>query len=348
MLKKPDITDDTIIEVLRNSFCIGISQVSFLPGGYITSAAYRLTAENDDSYFLKLQQGNFNEVAVAVPSFLHAHGIRQVLAPIETANHTLWTHKHGFDWILYPFFDGKTGFEVALSKAQWTALGQIMKAVHATILPAGLVERIPREDYSPKLRNRVKAFHQRVGKESYDDPIAADFAELWKTKCDEIRCMVDRAEQLADTLQKREIKPVLCHSDLHGRNILIRADGEMAIVDWDAPILAPKERDLMFIGGGVGGIWNNPEEVNWFYQGYGRTEVDLVALAYYRYERIVADIAECSDEIFGMRGSVEDRRKRLRLGEQFLPNNVVDIAHRSYKKLLERSPAETFLHSSST
>ena len=341
MLKKPDITDDTIIEVLHDSFGLSISQVSFLPWGYVTSAVYRLTAENDDSYFLKLQQGNFNEIAVAVPSFLHAHGIRQVLAPIETANHTLWTHQHGFDWILYPFFDGKTGFEVALSKAQWMALGQIMKAVHATTLPAELVERIPREDYSPKLRNMVKAFYQQVGEKRYDDPIAADFAELWKTKRDEIRCIVDRAEQLADTLQKREIRPVLCHSDLHGRNILIRADGEMAIVDWDAPILAPKERDLMFVGGGVGGIWNDPEEVNWFYQDYGRTEVDLVALAYYRYERIVADIAECSDQIFGMRGSVEDRRKRLRLGEQFLPNNVVDIAHRSYQKLLEGTSAES-------
>lgn len=340
MLKKPDIADDTIVEVLRNSFGIGISQVSFLPGGYITSAAYRLTAENNDRYFLKLQQGDFDEIAVAVPSFLHTHGIWQVLAPIETADHTLWVHKHSFDWILYPFFDGKTGFEIELSKVQWMALGQTMRAIHATVLLAGLVERIPREDYAPKLRNRVRAFHQQAGKTSYDDPIAADFAELWKAKRDEIGCMVDRAEQLADTLQKREIKPVLCHSDLHARNILIRADGEMAIVDWDAPILAPKERDLMFIGGGVGGIWNNPEEVDWFYQGYGQTEVDLIALAYYRYERIVTDIAECSDQIFGMQGSEQDRRKRLRLGEQFRPDNVVDMAHRTYQQLLESACAE--------
>lgn len=38
-----------------------------------------------------------------------------------------------------------------------------------------------------------------------------------------------------------------------------------------------------------------------------------------------------------MQGSVEDRRKGLRLIEQFLPNNVVEIAHRTYQQLSERA-----------
>jgi hypothetical protein len=55
--------------------------------------------------------------------------------------------------------------------------------------------------------------------------------------------------------------------------------------------------------------------------------------AYYRYERIVVDIAEYAEQIFGMHGSVEERQKGLGLANQFLPNNVVDMAHRSYYKL---------------
>ncbi len=43
--------------------------------------------------------------------------------------------------------------------------------------------------------------------------------------------------------------------------------------------------------GGMGGTWNDEQEANWFYQGYGAAEVDLFALSYYRYERIVVDIA---------------------------------------------------------
>jgi spectinomycin phosphotransferase len=255
------------------------------------------------------------------------------MAPIATSTHTLWVHAQGFDWILYPYFEGRTGFEVALSKTQWIALGESMHAIHTTLLPAALVERMPQENYSPRWRDIVKAFHKQVEQHRYDDPIAASLAAFWMTKRDEIQCIVERAEQLAQALQNRAITLVVCHSDLHGRNILVDANDELAIVDWDEPILAPKERDLMFIGGGVGGIWNNEQEARWFYQGYGPTEIDLLALSYYRYERIVVDIAEYSEQIFGMQGSVEERQKGLGLMNQFLPNNVVDIAHRSYQQL---------------
>jgi spectinomycin phosphotransferase len=333
MLTKPPISDDTIVACLHDNFGLHISQVTFLPLGYVNSAIYRVTADSGTPYFLKLRQGNFDEIAVAVPAFLYAQGIRQVVAPIATSTHKLWVHAQGFDWILYPFFEGKTGFEVALSKPHWIALGQSMKAIHTTILPAGLVERVPQEDYSPTWRNTVKAFHKQVEQNRYADLTAASFAAFWLTKRDEIQCIVERAEQLAQALQNRTVKLAVCHSDLHGRNVLVGADGELAIVDWDEPILAPKERDLMFIGGGVGGIWNNDQEVSWFYQGYGQTEIDPLALSYYRYERIVVDIAGCAEQIFGMQGSVEERQKALGLLNQFLPNNVVEIAHRSYQQL---------------
>jgi spectinomycin phosphotransferase len=335
MLEKPDLPDEKIIACLHDAFGLHITQVTFLPFGWVNNALYRVTADSGTPYFLKLRRGPFNEIAVAVPAFLHAQGIRQVVAPLATTIHTLWVNEHGFDWTLYPFFDGKTGFEVALSQPHWIALGASMKAIHTTKLPADLAERVPQEDYSPRWRNTVKIFHKQVEQDRYADPIAAKLGAFWLTKRDEIESIVDRAEQLAQALQSRSVKLTVCHSDLHGRNVLVGADNEVAIVDWDAPILAPKERDLMFIGGGVGGIWNNDQEARWFYQGYGQPEIDLVALCYYRYERIVVDIAEYSEQIFGMQGSVAERQKGLGLMNQFLPNNVVDIAHKSYQQLAE-------------
>ncbi|HSG16803.1 MAG TPA: hypothetical protein VLE70_10850 [Anaerolineae bacterium] len=51
------------------------------------------------------------------------------------------------------------------------------------------------------------------------------------------------------------------------RNVLIDAAGAFFIVDWDEAILAPKERDLMSIGGGLMGGWKSPqEEEAWFYR----------------------------------------------------------------------------------
>jgi len=335
MLERPDLPDEKIIGCLHDAFGLHVEQATFLPLGWVNNALYRIIADNGTPYFLKLRRGPFNEMAVAVPDFLHAQGIRQVVAPIATTTHKLWVREQGFDWTLYPFFDGKTGFECSLSQAHWIALGKSLKAIHTTRLPADLLERMPREAYSPRWRECVRAFHKQVEQEYYADPIAAKLAAFWMTKHDEIERIIDRAEQLAQALQKREVKLTVCHSDLHGRNVLVGADDEVAIVDWDEPILAAKERDLMFIGGGIGGIWNNDQETAWFYQGYGQTEVDLAALSYYRYERIVVDIAEYAEQIFGVKGSIEERQKGLGLMNQFLPNNVVDIAHRTYQRLSE-------------
>lgn len=333
MLEKPDLPDDAIIACLRDAFGLRIAQVAFLPIGWVDNAMYRVTAHEGTPYFLKLRRGSFNEIAVAVPAFLHAQGIRQVMAPVATTSRDLWVHARGFDWILYPFFEGKTGFEVALSRAQWATFGEGVRAIHEAQLPGELAARVPREGFSPRWRRRVRALHSRVEQDRYADPIAARLAAFWLTRRDEIERIVERAEQLALVLQSRAVRLAVCHSDLHGRNILAGADDELVIVDWDEPVLAPKERDLMFIGGGIGGIWNTEQETRWFYQGYGRAEVDLAALSYYRYERIVVDIAEHSERIFGMHGSIEERQKGLGLMNQFLPNNVVDIAHRTYQQL---------------
>jgi spectinomycin phosphotransferase len=126
MLTPPDISDDTIIACLHDAFGLRIAQLTFLPLGWVNNAVYRAVADTGVCYFLKLRHRNFDEIAVTLPAFLHAQGIRQVMAPIATRSHTLWMHAHGFD----PFFAGTTGFEVALSKAQWTAFGEAMKAIY--------------------------------------------------------------------------------------------------------------------------------------------------------------------------------------------------------------------------
>src|SRR5215212_3514082 len=156
MLEKPDISDDRIIACLHDTFGLRIAHVTFLPLGWVNNAVYRVTTDSGTPFFLKLRRGNFNEIAVAVPAFLHAQGIRQVMAPVATMTNDLWVRAHGFDWILYPFFDGKTGFKVALSRTQWITLGESMKAIHTTRLPAALAERVPQEDFSPRWRKSVK------------------------------------------------------------------------------------------------------------------------------------------------------------------------------------------------
>ena len=98
----------------------------------------------------------------------------------------------------------------------------------------------------------------------------------------------------------------------------------------------------MFVGGGqFGHARSEQEEEKLFYQGYGQTQIDPIALAYYRYERIVQDIADYCQQILSTDEGGEDRETGLRqLISQFQPNHVVEIAFRSEKNLPQELKSE--------
>ena len=83
----------------------------------------------------------------------------------------------------------------------------------------------------------------------------------------------------------------------------------------------------MFIGGGVGNVWNKPHEGEWFYKGYGKTDINQTILAYYRHERIVQDIAEYAHKLLLTTTGGADRLEMFKhfIG-MFEPRGVVEIA----------------------
>jgi spectinomycin phosphotransferase len=86
----------------------------------------------------------------------------------------------------------------------------------------------------------------------------------------------------------------------------------------------------MYAGGGQMGAWRTPqEEETLFYRGYGQTQIDPTALAYYRYERIVEDIAVFCEQTFLTHEGGRDREQSLQyLASNFVPNGVLEIAYR--------------------
>jgi len=128
----------------------------------------------------------------------------------------------------------------------------------------------------------------------------------------------------------------LCHTDLHAGNLLMGNDGGLHLIDWDGLSLAPRERDLMFIGGAVGGRWGRENPLG-FEEGYGSDRSDPRWIAWYRHWRILQDLIEFQQVLLGSDG--EERSPPLRrqslhfLSEQFAPGNVFDAAERVYRAL---------------
>jgi spectinomycin phosphotransferase len=330
MLEKPDLPDETIIACLRDVYGLGVAQIAFLPlGADVNTAVYRVLAEDGASYFLKLRGGAFDELVVAIPQFLGGQGMGTIIAPIPTRERDLWARVDRFTMILYPFVEGQNGFDAHVSDRHWIELGVALKRMHTAVVPPSLRQRIPQETFASHWRDRVKTFQARVEDTPFADPVAARLAAFMQTKRDLIHDLVGRAERLARALQTRPLVYVLCHADIHAANILVGSNDGLYIVDWDTLVLAPKERDLMFVGAGLG-IGDTAQQQALFYQGYGQTGIDPMALAYYRYERIIQDIAAFCEQLLLTDEGGADREQALGyVVSSFLPNHVVERAYTS-------------------
>lgn len=336
MLEKPTLSEDQIVARVSQAYALPVSRLAFLPiGADIHTAVYRVDTKDERTFFLKLRR-RFEPNTARIPRFLFDSGIRQVLAPLKTRDGALWAvGPEEYTCILYPWIDGRSGFEQELTGRQWVAFGAALKKVHTTALPVQLRKPIPVEDFSPRYRQAVSEYQALVERQTFADPLADRMARFMRAKHDLIRHLTARAGQLAEALQSQSLERVLCHADIHAGNLLLSDNERFSIVDWDDCLLAPKERDLMFIGGGVGGAWLHPGEAAPFYEGYGQTGVNRTALTYYRYERIVEDIASFCEEILLTAGDSIDRKQWFGyFSSQFSPGAVIDIACRTDQELL--------------
>lgn len=332
MLEKPNISEKNILRTLQEAYGIQAAEIAFLPlGADLRTAVYRVDSADGTPYFVKLRKGDFNDITLTLPQFLHKQGVEQIIAPLPTTTGTLHAPLDEFQVMVYPFIAGDNGYAAKLSVDQWRILGGAFKQLHTTPIPAPLQERVPCETYTPKWRGIVKNYVERNDADTFTDPLALKLFAFLAERREEILALVERAEQLAQELAAHPRELVLCHADIHAGNVLIEPNGAFYIVDWDDPILAPKERDLMFFGAGLWGRWHTPqEEKTLFFEGYGQTEIDHTVLAYYRFERIVQDIAVDCSHILQTDADHEDRAQSLYyLTGNFQPNSTVDLAYQA-------------------
>ncbi|MGB7978752.1 MAG: GNAT family N-acetyltransferase [Chlamydiales bacterium] len=325
------LNETSIVDCLTTDYGIAVTALTLLPiGADMHASVYKAETREGSSYFVKLKRGHHYDISVTILALLQASGIQRIIPPIKTIHDELTQRIDDFTLIVYPFIEGQNGFCYDLTDDQWVTLGIVLRQVHGFNVPPSIKDRIRKETYSPKWREAVRLLDAHIDGNMTGDGTALELQAFMRAHRPVIHRLVDRAESLSQKVEEQSPEFVLCHSDIHGGNVLIDESGSIFIVDWDDPIMAPKERDLMFIGGGVANVWNNPHEEVCFYKGYGKTEINRLILAYYRHERIVEDIAEYGQALLLTTAGGKDR---LEIYKQFRgmfePNGVIDIAFKT-------------------
>lgn len=302
MRDDPGLSIELIAAAVEEQHGIPVRGVAWLPVGYdLNAAAYRIEAADGAVWFLKVRFGPAQEAALATQQALIDTGIPNLLTPRPARSGALWIPIPGYpaySATLLPFVEGDSAMATGLNDDQWRTFGTALRALHDSGLGDRLRGLLPVEDFALPSGALVRQMLELTAITTFERPILDDFAAFWRSRADQIRSILTRAETLGETLRQRSYKLVLCHADIHAANILVSHDGRIFLIDWDGPKIAPRERDLLFVIGSRIARTVTPHEEERFFEGYGPARIDPEALVYYRYERLIEDIGEIGKSVF--------------------------------------------------
>ncbi len=251
---------------------------------------YRIVSEQEVSYLLKIRQGYFYSPSCLVSRYLNSKGHTSVVAPIPTRNDTLWSQIEEWTIILYPFIEGDTSWS-GMTAQHWWETGAIFKKIHQVALPTYGFEAVRKETFDPTKYLRWVADFESQQLNSNDRSLyESSLRSYWKSNQATIHKVNAALEKLSAILQGGSVQSVLCHADLHPGNLIRTNTGQVFVIDWDEVMLAPKERDFLFVG--------LEQENSPFFEGYGKAVIDWVALSYFRCERVIQDLIACGQDVF--------------------------------------------------
>ncbi|MDP9244734.1 MAG: aminoglycoside phosphotransferase family protein [Chloroflexota bacterium] len=316
MLEDPGLDQRELAAALRAGFGTEASGFTFVPGFDMQAASYEV-ASTDGQWFAKVRFGPVADAPLEVPRALLDAGVTNVLAPIRSLSSTLWhPMADGRTLVVYPFVAGRNAMDAGMTAGQWRTFGTALRAVHDSGLEDRFADRLPAETFALPCAAMVRSVLAQ--EPSLDSAAARRLRAVLIEQRRRIGQMVERAEELGARLSAKPFVRVLCHADIHAANLLVADDGRIFLVGWDGPMLAPRERDLLFVIGG--GITRKvtPQEEAWFFETYGEVEPDLEAIVYYRYERLLEDIGEIGRSVFSEAAVQEtSRESEVRLLERF-------------------------------
>ncbi len=286
---------------VHDGWGLDVASVEPAPGGLDRQARTYLVSITGDGYrFLKVRLDDFAPRSIQVPEFLAERGLSAVVAPIGPVRRS-----GALRLALYPFVPGGDLWRGGLTETQWFEYGRFLGEMHALELPDDMAGLVPAETYETTAPQRIRDLAGTV--ENHPD-----LGPLWRDHAALLLALADEVDVLRRAAAADREPAVLCHGDIHPANLMADADGQLRVVDWDEPVRAPRERDLMFVLSGDYGMQPiNARREAMFRSGYGRLDVDTDMLRYYRVERWLDDIALFNATVLDPASSEQARRDEL-------------------------------------
>lgn len=285
MLVEPQIPRSTILQLLSEHYQLDSVSLEFIPKGEC-SWNYKVQI-GDEAYFLKIHGDTvlpLERFDLLSRMYEQAH-IEEILHPIKTKNDKSYVFLDSYPVVLFPYVDGKNGFEMPFPGDIRFRIGEVLAHLHQ-LKNVG-------EDY-PVIEDFIFPYKQKLkelleiteSKNEYQKEVGI---LLHKNK-QQILHSLQVLESLGEKIRRKNPELVICHGDIHDGNILLDKDGKVHIIDWDDLKLCPKEKDLNYVK-------DFTETMRGYQSVLPETVVDQEIIEYYGARWTLSEIYDWSNRI---------------------------------------------------
>ncbi len=246
MLIESNIDRSLLKDVIQEKFGIRVVNFTLVPR-WEAARGYMIESSNHKSFFLKIYwDDKIPDSAFRFADDLFARaGIVNIAHPIPTSHGQMRIHIRGFQIALFDWISGKTAQEHKLTDTQLERLGALLAKIHQSKRIIG--EYSVKENFANPFKDRFLAIFDSMSKiTSGSTEFRTKLKLFLETHRQKFMRELETLEKLQRKARTMNLEFVNCHGEPSPGNVLSSDNGDIHLLDWDDPIFAPKEKDLLF------------------------------------------------------------------------------------------------------
>ena len=305
-----------ISKLLNEYYNKSLISFSELEGGW-SAKAYKVET-NDGIFFLKVYDkekastkiwtAEINTYMPIVIWLNHNTKLKnRIICPVLSNSGEYKYEDEKFIYLLFPYIDGYTLGEKAMSSQQIKEIAEILAELHNYGAEIPVTTSSITEDFAVPFCRDLREILS-----SLDHSQMNEEGAILKQFQDILLINIEKVEKLSFKLTKETLPLVLCHTDVHGWNIM--QSHRLILIDWEGMKLAPPEADLFaFIGNR---FWHNCSDgfMKTYQTKHTDYEINLEVLEFYQTRRRIEDIcAFAQGLLYNNNVDERERKESLRL-----------------------------------
>lgn len=201
-------------------------------------------------------------------------------------------------YLLYEYIVGDTIADTELTKDQVRQLAEMIAELHRYGEEVPLVTSAMKESFTVPFLEQLRS--------TLDGELSYYLGKVLLHHINSLKKLMLKIEELSEALKKRDLRMALCHTDVHGWN-LMSSGQQLKLIDWEGLKLAPVEADMM-------SFVDEPyfsEFMRIYANTHSQYEVNIEALTFYQGRRKLEDVWEFMEQLLYDEQNDEERTSTL-------------------------------------